>query len=54
MRLGLTQHGLAEALLMGAHGWQTVSAWERGKRPVPGPVIIAMEHLLNCAPARDR
>lgn len=46
-QLGLTQHQLAERLLMGAHGWQSVSAWERGERPIPGPVQVAMECLVK-------
>lgn len=45
--LGLTQHGLAEALRMGKHGWQTISAWENGKQPIPGPVTLALECLLE-------
>jgi DNA-binding transcriptional regulator YiaG len=45
--LGLTQHGLAEALHMGKHGWQSVSAWERGTRDIPGPVKVAVECLAN-------
>ena len=32
--LGLTQHALAEALHMGKWGWQTISAWENGKKPI--------------------
>ncbi len=47
--LGLSQHGLAEALRMGKHGHQTVSAWERddNARGVPGPVQIAVECLMR-------
>lgn len=45
--LGYTQHELAEALRMGRHGWQTISSWENGKTPIPGPVAVAMECLLN-------
>ena len=45
--LGLTQHGLAEALRMGKHGWQTISAWENGKSPIPGPVQVAIQCLLD-------
>jgi len=47
--LGYTQHGLAEALRMGKHGWQTISAWENGRTPIPGPVQVALECLLNHA-----
>jgi len=46
--MGHTQHSLAEALLMGKHGWQTISSWETGRTPIPGPVQIAMDHLANC------
>ena len=49
-RLGLTQKGLATALRMGSHGWQTISKWESGATPVPGPVSVAMDCLLNHAP----
>lgn len=46
--MGHTQHTLAAALRMGKHGWQTISSWENGKTPIPGPVQIAMEHLAHC------
>lgn len=46
--MGHTQHTLAAALLMGKHGWQTISAWENGKHPIPGPVKVAMRHLEYC------
>jgi len=46
--MGHTQHSLAVALRMGKSGHQTVSDWERGLRPIPGPVQIAMDHLANC------
>lgn len=45
--LGLTQHAMAEALRMGKHGWQTISAWETGKTPIPGPVSLAVECLIR-------
>lgn len=51
--LGLTQHAMAEALLMGKHGWQTISGWETGKTPIPGPVQLAVHCLLHhgsCVP----
>ena len=43
--LGLTQKGLAEALRMGRHGWQTISKWEGDDfaGTIPGPVQVAME-----------
>ena len=52
--MGHTQHTLAESLGMGAHGWQTISAWENGKRDIPGPVKIAMDHLANCQSSTPR
>lgn len=45
-RLGLTQKGLASALRMGAHGWQSISKWERDGSTIPGPVQVAVESLL--------
>jgi DNA-binding transcriptional regulator YiaG len=47
-RLGLTQKGLAKALRMGTHGWQTISKWENdtNERGVPGPVQVAIEMML--------
>lgn len=48
--LGMTQKQLAEALRMGRHGWQTISKWEGDDfaGDIPGPVSVAMDHLLNC------
>ena len=46
-RLGLTQHGLAEALRMGKSGWQSVSRWEQDGSTIPGPVQVAVEALLQ-------
>jgi DNA-binding transcriptional regulator YiaG len=51
--LGYTQKGLAEALRMGKHGWQTISNWENDGATIPGPVQVAMEHLAHC-PKRER
>lgn len=47
--LGLTQKGLAEALRMGTHGWQTISKWEQDGSTIPGPVSVAMDCLLRDA-----
>jgi DNA-binding transcriptional regulator YiaG len=44
--LGLTQHGLAEALRMGKSGWQSVSRWEQDGNTIPGPVQVAVEALI--------
>jgi DNA-binding transcriptional regulator YiaG len=49
-RLGLTQKGLAKALRMGTHGWQTISKWERDGSTIPGPVQVAVEALLAAQP----
>lgn len=45
--LGLTQHGLAEALRMGKSGWQSVSRWEKDGGTIPGPVQVAVEAMLR-------
>jgi DNA-binding transcriptional regulator YiaG len=47
--LGLTQKGLARALRMGAHGWQSISGWESegNERGVPGPVQVAVELMAK-------
>lgn len=47
--LCLTQKGLAEALRMGTHGWQTISKWENEGSAIPGPIEIAVECLLERA-----
>ena len=49
-RLGLTQHGLAEALRMGKNGWQSVSRWEQDGATIPGPVQVAVESMFSNAP----
>lgn len=46
-RLGLTQKGLAGALRMGTHGWQSVSKWENDASTVPGPVSVAVQLMLE-------
>jgi len=43
--MGMTQEQLAAKL---GYGWQTVSAWENGRRAIPGAVALAVEHLANC------
>lgn len=43
--LGLTQHGVAEALGMGRWGFQSVGKWERGEKPIPQTVALAMKGL---------
>ena len=46
--LGLTQHGLAQALRMGKHGWQSISKWESDKfmGTIPGPITLGIENLM--------
>lgn len=51
--LGHTQHAMAEALNMGKHGWQTVSKWERGKQPIPGPIEKLVGLLLTLNPSTE-
>lgn len=45
--LGLTQHALARELRMGKSGWQSVNAWEKGHRPIPGPAQVAISLMLK-------
>jgi transcriptional regulator with XRE-family HTH domain len=45
--LGLTQHGLADALRMGKWGFQSVAKWERGETAIPGPAQVAVELLVE-------
>lgn len=45
--LGLTQKGLAGELRMGKWGWQSISKWEGGEVPIPGPAQVAIELLLK-------
>ena len=45
--LGLTQNGLAKALRMGEHGWQSINRWENGKHTIPGPVAVAIDYMLK-------
>lgn len=46
--LGLTQAQMAARLRMGAYGWQKISAWENGRKPIPGIYSLAVE-LLEAA-----
>jgi hypothetical protein len=45
--LGLTYHTAAEELRMGKWGYQTVGKWARGEQPIPGPVQVAVELMLE-------
>jgi DNA-binding transcriptional regulator YiaG len=50
-RLGMTQRQLAEALrLKGKDPTATVRAWENERRPITGPVQVAVELMLASAP----
>jgi DNA-binding transcriptional regulator YiaG len=40
---------LAKALRMGKWGWQTISKWESGDVPIPGPAQVAIELLMRDA-----
>lgn len=44
--LGLSQHGLAEAMAMGKWGFQSVGKWERGEKPIPAHYILIVKMLL--------
>lgn len=50
-RLGETQAGLALRLRLGKHGGRTVRSWELGEIAVPGPASVAVELLVEKAPA---
>lgn len=52
--LGLTQRQMAEALGMGTHGWQSISGWENGKKPVPDTVCVTVDLLLQREAQRRR
>jgi DNA-binding transcriptional regulator YiaG len=46
--LGLTQQGLADALrLTGPYAKDTVRSWESGRRPISGPVQVAVEAMIK-------
>lgn len=45
--LGMTQHELASALGMGLWGWQSISKWENGSKPVPSDKETALMMLLE-------
>jgi len=46
-RLGLTQGQLAQALRLQPPGDRTVRFWEKGERAIPGPVVVAVEMMLE-------
>lgn len=48
---GLTQKQLAKVLKMGAHGWQTISKWERDSFDgvILGPIGVLMELIATDA-----
>ncbi len=44
--LGLSQHAMADALHMGKWGWQTISAWENGRKPIPADLHLKIAGLI--------
>jgi hypothetical protein len=48
-QLGMSIWGMSEALRLGRYGNQMVSKWARGIRPIPGPVQVAVELMLEQA-----
>lgn len=48
-RLGMTQAQLAAALLLGNDGNRAVRRWEKGERPISGPVQVAVTLMLDIA-----
>lgn len=47
-KLGLTQEGLADALLLtGPYGKDTVRSWESGRRPISGPAQVAIALMVK-------
>lgn len=47
--LGLSAAKLAAALRLGANGGRTVRRWEDATNPIPGPVQVAVEMMLERA-----
>jgi DNA-binding transcriptional regulator YiaG len=46
--LGLTQQGLADALLLtGPYAKDVVRSWEAGRRPISGPAVKAIQLMLK-------
>ena len=48
--LGLTQHGLAEALGFGKWGFQTIGKIERGEAPITDRTAATIRALLAAHP----
>lgn len=48
--LGLNQSQMAERLMLGKYGYQTVAKWETGQVEMSGPVRIAYWALRREAP----
>jgi DNA-binding transcriptional regulator YiaG len=47
-KLGLTQEGLADALMLtGPYGKDTVRSWESGRRPISGPAQVAISLMVK-------
>lgn len=41
------------AILVGVASDRTVRRWENGDKEVPGSVVVLLDLLMNCAPARE-
>jgi transcriptional regulator with XRE-family HTH domain len=44
-RLNHTQHSLAAALGMGVWGWQSINAFEKGRKPISAGFAAKVEQL---------
>lgn len=51
--LGLSQHGLADAMAMGKWGFQSIGKWERGEKPMPAHYALIVKMLLQKARNTD-
>ena len=45
--MDMTQGDLADALLMGKHGWQIINRMENGRTKISGPVHVAVGFLVR-------
>ena len=54
LRLGMNQKQFAEALrLRGDNPDATVRSWEKGRRPITGPVQVVVEMMLERLDRRE-
>ena len=47
--LGLSQHEMAQKMLMGVNAWQSILRWEKGTSKVPGPAEYAIRRMMDDA-----